>query len=176
MNHLVLVFAVGMLAAPDPAAMEARIPCLRGPFHRITATNELAEIVGPVDKHDWGCLGDRHRGAGGVQTLEPDGVPAPLPTAVCFTEAYPNPAAGQVVLRFTLPRATAASLVIYGRNGGGPKHVFVARTLLSGTYMAGMHQAVWDLRDDRGARVSPGFYRAVLGAEGEFLCGDIQVL
>jgi hypothetical protein len=174
MIHFLAVLAVTMLAVPGQAILDAGNRCLREPFHRITPTNELGEIVGPVDRRDWGCLGDQSHGRG-RQTITLDGVPVPPPADVCMKEAFPNPATTQTALQYTLPEATWLSLVIYGRLGGGPKRVALVRTLADGTFAAGVHQALWDLNDDRGSRVPPGIYRAVLTVNGSSLCGDIQV-
>lgn len=174
MIHLLVILAATSFMIPDDGPLVARIPCLRGPFHGITPTNEIGEIVGPVDRGDWGCLRDRSHGRG-FRTLQLESVPAPPPTDICLEPAAPNPASVQTRLQFTLPQAASPTLVIYGRTGGGPRRVAVVRTLVDGAHAAGAYTVVWDLKDDRGGRVPAGIYRAVLTVNGESLCGDIQV-
>ncbi len=175
MIYIFVILAATAFAIPDDGPLAGRIPCLRGPFHGITATNEIGEIVGPVDRHDWGCLQDRSHEPR-FRTLSPDDVPQPPPVDVCLEPAAPNPASVQTRLQFTLPHTDSPTLVIYGRTSGGPKGVVVVRTLVDGAHAAGVYTVVWDLKDDRGGRVSAGIYRAVLTVNGESLCGDIQVL
>jgi hypothetical protein len=59
--------------------------------------------------------------------------------------------------------------------GHGPPEVSVVRTLIDADLVAGSFMAMWDLRDDHGARVAAGIYRAVLVVGDEALCGDIEV-
>lgn len=174
MFRFVVVLAVTMLPFDPSATAGATDPCLRGPFKDITRTNELGEIIGPLDRGDWGCLGDTSQGGAPIAT--PDGVPVPPPTAVCLREAYPNPATTVTKIRFTLPQAMSATVVIYGRHGGGPRHVVAVRTLANGAYAAGSYEIAWDLTDDHGLRLSSGIYRAVLTVNGISLCGDIEIL
>lgn len=172
-------------------ALSASIPipphhldiCFRGPFRGITETNEIGEIVGEVDRGDWGCLAESGqrttlpdtRPLGGRST-ELEDVPAPPPTQVCFPPAFPNPASQATLLSLLLPSPASVELIVYGQHfRGGPFRVFPVRTLYSGMLAAGSHQVIWDLKDDHGTRVAPGLYRAVARVDGRALCGDVEV-
>jgi len=180
-----------VLAALPIIALSASIPipprrldvCFQGPFRTITETTEIGELIGEADRGDWGCLDasslriplpDAQR-RGDVRT-EPEGVPVPPPTQVCFPPAFPNPASQATRLSLTLPSAASVELIVYGQDfRGGPFRVFPVRTLVSGTLAAGFHQVIWDLSDDQGAGVEPGLYRAVVRVDGRALCGDIEI-
>jgi hypothetical protein len=170
-----LTAAALSLAVPVPAQLDV---CFNGPFRGITATDPLGVVIGEPDRHDWTCppadptLRATRRG-----TAAPDDVP-PVgpPTVICLAPAAPNPATTATRLEFALPRAATVELVIYGQHHRrGPFRVFEVRTLASGTRAAGVHTVIWDLRDEHGARVPVGIYRAVLRVEGETHCGDIEV-
>jgi hypothetical protein len=76
--------------------------------------------------------------------------------------ATPSPAlAGQPVrLRFDLPRAAAAQLVLFDARGR------LVRRLAAGAFEAGPHQAVWDGRLESGATAPAGVYLARLDVSG----------
>ncbi len=88
---------------------------------------------------------------------------ASAPLALSFASPSPNPSRGGVRFAFTLPRAGAARLAIYG--AGGTR----VRMLAQGALAAGAHERLWDARDERGRRVPPGVYYARLDAEGRSL-------
>lgn len=71
----------------------------------------------------------------------------------------PNPFRRQTTLSFDLPTPALARLTIHDVSGRQ------VRELLTGELPAGPHEAGWDGRDDRGARVASGvyFYRLQVG-------------
>ena len=75
--------------------------------------------------------------------------------------AWPQPARGPCELRLELRRATQGSLSLLDTQGRR------LRVLAEGRLPAGVFMLAWDRRDDRGSRVQPGVYFAVLdlGAE-----------
>jgi len=81
-----------------------------------------------------------------------------IPTVVANPFAFelhqnaPNPFNPQTTLRFGLPASGPVSLVIYDVNGR------LVRTLVDGNRAAGMHEVVWDARDDAGRAVASGVY------------------
>ena len=172
--HRSLAFAAFLALAPasmgeaDPSPAKA---CLRPPFHGITETLDTGEVVGKVDARDWGCVGG---GDGSARVL---GVPVPPPpSGVCLQPASPNPATGAVRMRFTIGEVRHVRLTMYGQTrGGGPPDVFAVRTLVDAQLQVGAHEVTWDLRNDVGERVPPGIYRAVMEAEPDVLCGDIEI-
>jgi hypothetical protein len=81
--------------------------------------------------------------------------------ALALSAPWPDPARASASMTFTLPRAGAAQLEIFGIAGER------VRVLASGTREAGAFTQRWDLRDDAGRRVAPGLYLARLQtAEG----------
>jgi len=57
------------------------------------------------------------------------------------------------------------------------KDKVVVRLLVDEKREAGSYTVQWDLRDNNGAKVKNGFYRAQFFLDGEFKCqGDIQVI
>jgi hypothetical protein len=172
--------AIGALTLTSAAPPHHFPQCTRTAFVGITRTTGDGTVVGLPDPTDWGCAeaGGAEPGivAGPRGRVAPLGVPAPLPTTLCMHPAYPNPADAGTWLSFALPAAAHASLSIYSRSvGHGPPEVSVVRTLIDADLVAGSFMAMWDLRDDHGARVAAGIYRAVLVVGDEALCGDIEV-
>jgi hypothetical protein len=109
-----------------------------------------------------------------VQGHLPADVPPGPPPQFCFEPAYPNPSSGEVRLRFTVPRASLASITVYGQKHG-PHSAFVVRTLADQTFAVGEFTLLWDGNDDQGARVPPGLYRAVMTTPDGTICGDIEI-
>lgn len=73
--------------------------------------------------------------------------------------ASPNPFVARTTARFTLPTATGVRLNVFDVNGAR------VRTLRNGeTLGPGVHDAVWDGRDDTGRLMPTGFYFIVLDA------------
>jgi hypothetical protein len=93
--------------------------------------------------------------AGGVTTVGPvaDGRPG-------LRAPIPNPSSGAVRLDFTLRRAGAVDLSVFGVDGRE-----VAR-LARGVWEAGSHEVVWNGRDARGTEVGAGIYFVRLAADG----------
>lgn len=73
-------------------------------------------------------------------------------TGVWLSAAEPTPFKDQTRISFSLPQEGPVSLSVYNLLGAR------VRTLVSGTKPAGSHSAVWDGRDNRGARVPGGVY------------------
>ncbi len=78
-------------------------------------------------------------------------------------EAYPNPFNPQTTLSFSLGHQQFVSLKVVDVAGR------VVRTLVSQKLDAGLHRAVWDGRDARGARVASGVYLSVLRGDEDTL-------
>jgi len=83
-----------------------------------------------------------------------------LPAALVLPDtgitASPNPSAGGASFRFGLPVTKRVDLRIYSGVGR------LARVLLNVTLPSGIHEVLWDGKDDLNAPVVPGFYLAVL--------------
>jgi len=65
---------------------------------------------------------------------------------------YPNPFNPSTMIRFALPNAATAKLVVYDMLGRE------VRTLLNGNFDAGYHQIAWNGRNNEGVSVSTGMY------------------
>jgi len=165
------MIAIGLCGAAQPHGGDA---CLRGPFHGITATNEIGEVLGRPDASDWGCLG----GGAPAPALIGAGIPpVQPPTEFCIHPASPNPVPGFTRLVLALPSSGPVSLAVWARRTGhGPPQVLRVRTLLHGEFVAGMHEVNWDGKDDQGVRLAPGIYRVVFSVAGGSVCGDIEIL
>jgi glucose/arabinose dehydrogenase len=80
--------------------------------------------------------------------------------ALAFAAPRPNPASGDVALRFVLPRAGRARLALFDASGRR------VRRIVDADLAAGAHERWWDGRDDAGRAVADGVYFAVLEAAG----------
>ena len=88
-----------------------------------------------------------------VATAIDDGITR-LPVPATLYPAYPNPFNPQTTLRFLMPEAGHARLVIYDARGQ------LIRTLVDGRKIVGEHDAVWNGRDRNGVAVGSGVYFA----------------
>ena len=75
-----------------------------------------------------------------------------LPEGLAILGNYPNPFNPSTTIEFILPETGFVDLVIY--NIAGQK----VRTLLSGQMIPGVHDIVWNGRDESGRAVSSGVY------------------
>ncbi|KAA3633000.1 MAG: T9SS C-terminal target domain-containing protein [Calditrichaeota bacterium] len=82
---------------------------------------------------------------------EPTG-PEDLPQSFQLNQNYPNPFNPSTTVRFSLPKKSNVSLIIY--NTIGQK----VRNLVDKTYTAGEHEIVWDGKDDFGNVCATGIY------------------
>ena len=87
--------------------------------------------------------------------------PGSPPAKLEFAAPAPNPSSGATSLRFTLPRAGTANLVVLDVAGRR------VRTLADGMLAAGPHELAWDGLDDGGGVAPAGLYWARLEAGGE---------
>jgi hypothetical protein len=82
----------------------------------------------------------------------------------------PNPFKPSTTIRYSLPRATQVSIVIYDINGR------VVRRLVDRIESAGERNAMWDGRDDSGSSVGSGVYLVALEAGGTRLTRKMSLL
>jgi glucose/arabinose dehydrogenase len=92
------------------------------------------------------------------------GVPGPAPGAPRFAAPWPSPAAGDTHFSWTLSEPATVTLVIFDLQGR-----IVRRLVGPEAEEARAHARTWDGSDDRGRRLPPGVYRAVLTAGGSVL-------
>ncbi len=86
------------------------------------------------------------------------------PTVLALHANMPNPFNPETAIRFELPSDSAVELVVYDALGQR------VRTLVEQALPAGVHQAVWDGRNQSGQSVSTGIYFYQLRA------GDVQLI
>ncbi|UCD37303.1 MAG: T9SS type A sorting domain-containing protein [Fidelibacterota bacterium] len=99
--------------------------------------------------------------AGEVGTAEPLGVAGtPLPSGLALHANYPNPFNPATTIRFNLPFATEARLVVYDLLGRE------IATLVQGQRPAGLQQVSWNGRDASGREVPSGVYISRLTMPG----------
>ena len=79
-----------------------------------------------------------------------------LPELTVRVEAYPNPFNPGTTVQFTNPHEGQVAVAIYDLQGRR------VRSLVSGTYERGVHEARWDGRTDGGRRAGSGVYVARL--------------
>ena len=84
----------------------------------------------------------------------------PPPAVLAFAPVRPNPAAGEALLRFGLPRAAQVRLEVFDLQGRR------VRTLAAGALEAGWHEVRWTGRTDEGGRLNAGLYFVRFRAEG----------
>lgn len=87
------------------------------------------------------------------------------PLDFTLEQNYPNPfslarPAAATQIRFALPQPARVSVHIYNALGQ------LVRALFDGAKTAGVHQLLWDGRNDRGQRVSAGLYWLRLESDG----------
>jgi hypothetical protein len=75
-----------------------------------------------------------------------------LPKTFVLHANYPNPFNPSTTIRFDLPKAGMARLIVYNILGQE------VRSLANGRMEAGRHHVTWDGANDRGVRVSSGVY------------------
>lgn len=75
-----------------------------------------------------------------------------LPSVHWLHQNYPNPFNSRTTIRYQLKQAGHVSIRIYNALG------HQVRTLVSRQTAAGVHQVLWDGRDDSGAQVASGLY------------------
>jgi flagellar hook assembly protein FlgD len=86
------------------------------------------------------------------------GSPAEAELSFALTNLSPNPSAEGAHLRYSLPAKSVVRLDVYSVAGRR------VRTLVAGDVEAGVWDAPWDGRDDRGHEVASGVYFVKLEA------------
>ena len=81
-------------------------------------------------------------------------MPISIATPISFSLAQnaPNPFNPVTSLRFSIPEACEVLLAVYDVSGR------LVRTLISSELAAGLHEVMWDARDDAGRAVASGVY------------------
>ena len=87
-----------------------------------------------------------------------------------LSQAYPNPSAGNVTIRYQLKEDGPVSLKVYNTLGQP------VRTLASGSRKADYYTVGWNGRNDAGQKVSAGVYLYRLEAKGYSATKKMAVL
>ena len=97
--------------------------------------------------------------AGDLGTSVQDPESDVLPKVFALQQNYPNPFNPTTTIEYRVPSASHVKLLIYNMLGQR------VRTLLDEQKQPGVHQIVWDARDDFGRKVAANvyFYRFVAG-------------
>ncbi len=85
--------------------------------------------------------------------------------AFALEPSYPNPTATQANIKFSLPAGVSGDYAVAIFDLAGRK----VRTVVAGAGTPGRYEAVWNLADDAGRKVSPGVYLYRLSAS----CGSV---
>jgi hypothetical protein len=118
---------------PNTPTLNARV--------RVTAHDAAAHVASDASDADFEIHSDQAAVADAL--LGDHGVMA----------VYPNPAlAGSAHVLFRIPSTTSVDIVFHTISGR------MIRRLASGTYTAGIHDILWDGRDDRGNPAAAGVY------------------
>jgi len=161
--HLALLL---LLAASETFANpQYTMPRVRIAGGGATLTGGSYVLTSTAGQSDAGTLsGGTYSLSGGFWGGSPSlvGVDDPPAAELAFAlhGAMPNPTTASTVLRFDLPRAANASMVIYDAAGR------MVRTLVRGAVAAGQHRETWNGTDDSGRAVGAGVYFVRLEAEG----------
>ncbi|MCK4596121.1 T9SS type A sorting domain-containing protein, partial [candidate division WOR-3 bacterium] len=83
---------------------------------------------------------------------------------------YPNPSMGNIRIDYVLDKVGEVDVEIYNLIGQKVAH------LISGQKQEGRHTVIWDGRDVKGRRCSPGIYFCRIDAFGESLYNRITLL
>jgi hypothetical protein len=107
------------------------------------------------------------RAVSSTPTAVASGPRAPAPAVVA---AAPNPITGSGEIRFALPAAGRARLLLFDAAGRR------VRELADAVFGAGPHAARWDGRDDRGHPVASGVYFARLESGGVLVKSKVVLI
>jgi uncharacterized repeat protein (TIGR01451 family) len=154
-------WVVPALAAGASAVLEIRASVDYGTAGQTIASSSTLSVADQADADgtndsDWVRMVVGAGSGGSTPAVSVSG----LPTEFSLAPGRPNPFRSSTTFRFDLPRAGHAELVIFDVTGRRVK------TLVSGDVAAGRFDAVWDGRDETGARTSPGVYFVRLQTQG----------
>jgi len=75
-------------------------------------------------------------------------------------QSYPNPCRGRMKIRYFLPNETMVTFKVFDRCGR------LVRRIEKGREKEGLHELIWDLRNERGRKIPSGVYFFILEAGG----------
>ena len=160
-----------VLTAPSVAVLRER--ALRVPQSVLPLFGDdavTASAAGGIARFQFTQAPPEPEGPVGVHAISPALVPAFTSQPDSMSPAPGNRAAlrdavrryGITALAFAVPDQTSARVTIRIYDPAGR----LVRILVNDVYPSGAYRAQWDLEDQRGARVAPGVYIAVMEAKG----------
>lgn len=166
--RLVVVASTALITstAAAPSWAQYDIPVSRVAGGGTRSTGGIYAVTGTAGQPDAGALsggtytlrGGLWQGGSAVVGVEdPPGQEAPL--AFALHRAVPNPVTSATVLRFDLPHAAPARMIVYDAAGRA------VRTLVEDTLPSGRHRQAWDGTDDAGRSLGAGIYFVRFAAE-----------
>jgi len=88
---------------------------------------------------------------------------ARVPESIQLLGNHPNPFNNITLIKFSLPRQKQISLTIFNMRGQ------VIRNLVQGNFSSGIHQIMWNGKDDQGKTVASGTYIYQLSSDSQQL-------
>ena len=86
---------------------------------------------------------------------------ARIPDKIKLLGNHPNPFNNNTIIKFSLPKQSQIKLLVYSINGRLIRH------LADASYSGGIHQIMWDGKDDNGNIVASGTYVYQLTSENQ---------
>jgi hypothetical protein len=94
----------------------------------------------------------RHSDPVGYAMGGPQGEAIPMEIPFCLYQPFPNPFGNMATIRFSLPYATHVNLKVYDVSGR------VVTRLVDGEVQPGVHDLVWNAKDNAGRKCASGVY------------------
>lgn len=148
----------------------------------VVITSEIGEELGV-----WGEPSENARPSN--EKINSGGITPTFPLEVF--SLYPMPTNGSFTIQFAIGRESNVNIwIVQAENGvdhqaissgnfwnsGLPSKDGIAiKTLVSRRFFAGVHQMIWDLKDDNHKKVTSGFYRVYVSAHNLLAWRDVAV-
>ena len=164
-------------SSPDDSAFPLHAPDLSTP---VVTGIRITSVNGPEQIAVWGTPSDPESWFPGTIYFPDDSLvdtvePGEIPRDFGFTNPFPNPSNGSMMLVFALPMASTVNLWVvrarwvgsensdWASIAGGtmpaPANGAIRTLLRNDSLFAGTYSYTWDGLDDRGTPVPGGFYR-----------------
>jgi hypothetical protein len=96
-----------------------------------------------------------------VAVKEPEQLIPILPLTFSLSENAPNPFKSQTIIRYSLPKESKVSLLIYDVSGK------LVKVLVNGPKKPGVYNLIWNGTDDQGKKVAQGVYFYALRTDNQ---------
>ena len=163
-----ILFTIEELRLTKKVASKASCSCLiaheAGHGHSLDGGDDAMLIIHPAPGDSNAIFADGHRPSN--VAVEPT---VETSRVAWLSPAVPNPTGRGTVIKFYVPQAREAHLMIFDAAGRR------LRVLANGGVAAGVHQIDWDGRDDSGAPLSSGIYFVRLTVGGETFSQSVAI-